>query len=405
MLKMLVLEAWVVAWAEGRREQALAAAGAALATAVASGLGYGRSPAGERLFDPVEADHFLDWSAMVGSDRTWLDSLEATNSALVDEFRDRRRSVQAPAGGGARFAVSLRRTFDLRRLPAVARARLRMPLPLKCEYHPEVSVTALLPAGPGVDATLTDGRLELRLDRPADPIVTIGADIELMAQLPGARPVGGQLPAAERQVYLRTSDGLIQVTPAIRVLAERLAGSAPPDVAVSAIAAHMSARLRFDFVRYDEIDRKAPGDWVIENGYHDCQLCAALLVALCRARGIPARMVAGNYLYRLSPTSHNWVEIWLDDRGWAPLDILHRERHRPEAGQGVPWWSQFAERGDYRLVSQRLPLSFTGPMSIRFPPVWQMLHAPTLDGVAIRYVDVSDGALVYQDDIAVKRLA
>ncbi len=48
---------------------------------------------------------------------------------------------------------------------------------------------------------------------------------------------------------------------------------------------------------------------------------SALLAALCRASGIPARLVGG-YLLWEAPTEHYWIEAWAPDRGWMPFDLL-----------------------------------------------------------------------------------
>jgi hypothetical protein len=60
---------------------------------------------------------------------------------------------------------------------------------------------------------------------------------------------------------------------------------------------------------------------VVENGEGDCTEHAVLLAALCRARGIPARVAIG--LVYISAAQgfgyHMWNEVWIDG-AWIPLD-------------------------------------------------------------------------------------
>jgi transglutaminase-like putative cysteine protease len=53
----------------------------------------------------------------------------------------------------------------------------------------------------------------------------------------------------------------------------------------------------------------------------DCTEYTDLFVAICRAKGIPARFVAG-YTVRFDDVSpkHNWAEVFLEDYGWIPFD-------------------------------------------------------------------------------------
>jgi transglutaminase-like putative cysteine protease len=53
----------------------------------------------------------------------------------------------------------------------------------------------------------------------------------------------------------------------------------------------------------------------------DCTEYVDLFVALCRAKDIPARFVAG-YTLRFDDVSpkHNWAEVFLEDYGWIPFD-------------------------------------------------------------------------------------
>lgn len=54
-----------------------------------------------------------------------------------------------------------------------------------------------------------------------------------------------------------------------------------------------------------------------------CNGKSRLLVALCRASGIPARVVGGIILEDTQKrTSHLWVEMWLGDQ-WVPFDALN----------------------------------------------------------------------------------
>ena len=68
-----------------------------------------------------------------------------------------------------------------------------------------------------------------------------------------------------------------------------------------------------------------------------CQDFAHLMIALCRAKGIPARYVSG-YLYngtdsrlRGAQASHAWCEVFIPGRGWYGLDPTNNipadERH------------------------------------------------------------------------------
>jgi transglutaminase-like putative cysteine protease len=66
---------------------------------------------------------------------------------------------------------------------------------------------------------------------------------------------------------------------------------------------------------------------VLELGRGVCQDFAHVLIAACRAQGIPARYVSG-YLYDPKTdggetASHAWVDVFTPGRGWISLDPTH----------------------------------------------------------------------------------
>ncbi|AHN73904.1 transglutaminase [Pandoraea pnomenusa] len=56
-----------------------------------------------------------------------------------------------------------------------------------------------------------------------------------------------------------------------------------------------------------------------------CQDHAHLMLAVCRARGVPARYVSGYIDPGDVPhaASHAWVDVWVDGVGWVSIDVTH----------------------------------------------------------------------------------
>jgi transglutaminase-like putative cysteine protease len=77
-----------------------------------------------------------------------------------------------------------------------------------------------------------------------------------------------------------------------------------------------------DHMEYAATSRRSLGAArALQRGRGDCTEYADLFVALCRAKNIPARVIAGCTV-RLDSQSpkHNWVEVYLREYGWVPFD-------------------------------------------------------------------------------------
>jgi len=57
-------------------------------------------------------------------------------------------------------------------------------------------------------------------------------------------------------------------------------------------------------------------------GKGDCSEFTDLLVALCRAKGIPARSVIGYNIECENTPKHAWAEIYVKGCGWVPFDPM-----------------------------------------------------------------------------------
>jgi len=87
----------------------------------------------------------------------------------------------------------------------------------------------------------------------------------------------------------------------------------------------MFDELTLGAIHYDKLHPRNPLDWTLDNCLYDCRVGSALVVALCRARGIPARLVSGYTINPVLPTMHTWIEVWFDDNGWLPFDLYSME--------------------------------------------------------------------------------
>lgn len=86
-----------------------------------------------------------------------------------------------------------------------------------------------------------------------------------------------------------------------------------------------------DNMEYTSIGRRDLGAAkALRQGKGDCTEYSDLFVALCRARGIHARSCVGYTVqHDVSQSRHNWAEVYLDDYGWVPFDLIWGNRKDP----------------------------------------------------------------------------
>ena len=130
--------------------------------------------------------------------------------------------------------------------------------------------------------------------------------------------------------HFTCSTRLTEADAAIRELA-----ACVPNLASSANLIELSEQI-VQRVKYNtgitEVTSTAAEALALGNGV--CQDHAHLMLACCRARGIPARYVsgyiepgetvpAGTSSTTLHGASHAWVDVWLDGKGWISIDVTH----------------------------------------------------------------------------------
>jgi len=82
-------------------------------------------------------------------------------------------------------------------------------------------------------------------------------------------------------------------------------------------------------VRYEMVGGWDDAEIVLRRGTGSCSEFAYAFIALCRARGVPARYIGGTTFRKDVPCSfddanHRWMEAFLDGVGWVPVDFRVR---------------------------------------------------------------------------------
>lgn len=377
IVAMIALAGWAL---ELDDRDVLRPAGAALQAWVELGLPFRMAADGQRMFDPVETWITMKRLGCQGRDGYFREHYVETGRRLVTD-----RASITVAGP---FRAELYRSFNLVGQVPGGKSRFRLPIPSN-RVHAHRSITPIGDASDHAGHEICADRLELHC-APSGDTLTLGARVSFFG------PQDTCL-AEDRRIYLRPREGPVHVSERIHNLSRRLAGSAGPTTqAIQAFWTFLTESFVCGPLHYDRLDPSAPCDTVLDTGIYDCRMGAAVFIALCRARAIPARMVGGYLLYRRAPTRHFWAEYWCDDRGWTPVDFLGWDL----SGGGVdaPWRDHFFGKVDARMVTEVLPLAFSGAPGVSIPPRWHMVQAATDGGVELALTTL-DGRPLYTDVI------
>ncbi len=403
---MLVMDGWRFDVIEGRREAAREAAAAALEGLIAGGLAFVRARDGGRLFDPAEVWNRLIWATLAGPGSVFEDLCVSCARRECWEGREEAGDQSSPPpldpSLSRAFKVTISRAFNLAGagLRPGERARLRLPAPLPDAALDILALEALPP--PEAEAVFGPARLDVVLPVPESGEVAVGMSARF-----NARATTPQTPArldrADAELFTRPIEGLIRVSPRVAAMAERLAvGASGPLAIVRRFWDFMIDEFACGAIHYDT--RRAHAlDRALDQGWYDCQVGSALLVALCRARGIPARLVSGYLLQVAAPAFHTWLEAWIEDLGWVPLDL--QAWQVSAGGRDRAWREHYFGRIDERMVVERPPRLFGGTGAVRLSTPWQMVTTMTARGSLIEFETLDTGDWIYREEIVVERIA
>jgi hypothetical protein len=402
-----ICSGWAYEMRADGRDPVTREAGDAFEQIVGLGLPFGVNTGGRRRFDPAEVGNLITWLGIQEECSLWETRFIATSRKVVREFHSPSAAPNNPPRPAAlppqRFMVTFRREFNLQHLPPGAWARLRLPLPIEDGALRDLTLQDIAAPDHSTHVVASLGRLDGRFKVPPDGNVIVAWTASFTAY--PTSPAGSPAPLerSEFELYTRPAEHLIRITPRIHALADSLAGSSrDPWTAVQRFWDFMLDRLTTGYIHYNEIDVHQPMDWVLENGWYDCLAGSSLLVALCRARGIAARLVSGYMLYPQYPVFHYWAEFWDGGRGWTPVDTV--AAHLSAAGRDAAWRDYFFGEIDYRMKTECLPRLFTGHPSIRFPPLWHIRCRVRDADVEAAMFDTCSGAPVYRDQVMVERV-
>ena len=149
--------------------------------------------------------------------------------------------------------------------------------------------------------------------------------VEGVAEIDDTTPAGPDASRLPPLAYLSPTS-LTRPSDAVRDLASRCIGRHPGS---RRAVLDLASAIREAVVYQPGVtDVTHAADEVLAMGVGVCQDQTHVLLACCRAAGIPARYVSG-YLHTGEAgetASHAWADVWLDDeQAWVSLDVTHAE--------------------------------------------------------------------------------
>jgi hypothetical protein len=373
-----------------------------LETCVRLGLPYHLSENGRRLFDPVEVGNFIKYAYFKYGAPFWRDRAVFMLRRLMSETVSQ-VSIDIPPDLAelkpCTYDITIRRTFNLSDRPIGDLIRLSLPLPID-DPTTTVSTSVFLSSDTaGAQTKYEQARLTVRLTVPESRVVTIGVRIRLRFK-PKTDNISSSIGQQDLALYTRQEDGLIKVDRRIYDLSHSITWSCVDRLdIIHRLWDFVFDELTLGSIYYDQLDPDRPLHWTLDNKLYDCKVGAALLIALCRARGIPARMISGYTINPVLPTTHSWFEVWFDGQGWLPFDLYSMDLCCGD--KASPWRHHFFGKIDHRLVTERLPRLFSGLGGIKLPNMWQMTSARDGEGVTTYFENLETGNLIYSETITV----
>lgn len=391
VIEQILVQCWIFQARAGDAAGARHKAERTLERLLARGLAHRTLPGGALLLDPYAANNTLKSRAGAPADESWQDWQQTT----------RRNAASLPVHP-RRYRFTLRREWHSYAAAPGRPLVFRLPLPLRGAQRGAARVTVLEGAQALIDQRETPGRVELRLDAGAvrGPVVAqLCVDFvagETRDPLAPAAPLGAAADPAD-EIWLRSREGIVAPNAQVAALAAQLAaGCATARDFVHAAWDWLMRELRFGDVHRDDLAADDALGSLLRDRLADCILGSSLLVALCRSRGIPARLLTGFLLHPANLGPHSWAEVCLAPGQWVPFDFgswcyCAGDPSDPQ------WGHYFRGRVDARFVAEVAPREFTGWGSAPPPARWFRLERLRGDSIEHTLHALPDGALVRRD--------
>jgi hypothetical protein len=398
IIEQIIIKCWLHQARAGDHAGARQQAERTLERLLARGLAYKNGPGGALLLDPYAANNAVMSRAGDAADESWPFWQETT----------RRNAASLPAEA-RNYRFTMRREWHAYAVSPGRPLVFRMPLPLRGTQRGPAKVRLIHPADALIDLRETPGRVELRLDAAATngPVVAelevafVGGEVR-DTSAPSA-PLGEGV-GPQDHVWLREREGLIAPSPAIAALAAEMGReSATARDFVLAVWDRLIGKLRIGDVHRDDLDPDDPLGALLQGRVADCVLASSLLVAICRARGIPARVLSGFLLHPANLAPHSWAEVRIGADNWVPFDLgtwayCAGNPHDPD------WGHYFFGRLDARFIAEIAPRDFTGWGSAPPPAHWYRLERLCGDKIEHTLHALPDGTVTRRDIIGLEML-
>ena len=162
----------------------------------------------------------------------------------------------------------------------------------------------------------------LFIEPASDIVVSISGEAELFGyDLSSAMEMKNPGGESVLNRYLVSEQYLEKGSPEIRAVAESIEGADETDT-VEGLFDYVVDNTSYTGYNPGEVGAEE----AIERGGGDCSEFADILVALCRAKEIPAKTTDGFIVQEkvegqdVSTIKHSWAEVYIEEYGWVPFD-------------------------------------------------------------------------------------